>query len=200
VSVQANGGAAGDIELLTVTGDLNLRSVSASDSLLLSAGHNIFALPTLGTITARAAELRAGGADSSAGHIGTLTDALNLQLSAGNTLRMFVPQTVSPQDASRAPATLPSPGVLSTLSLFNSPSAASVQAGFGQFLGLSDSQFTSPAEALVRAIQNQTSTVQTVVGLDWASFDPNVSLFGTLDPAVCLPGDQRDEEQGASGC
>ena len=199
-SVQANGGSAGDIELLTATGDLNLQKVSASDTLLLSAGHNIFALPGLGTIGARAAELRAGGADSSAGHIGTLADPLSLQLSAGNTLRMFVPQTVNPQDAARAPATLPSAGVLSTLSLFNAPSAASVQAGFGQFLGVSDSQFTSPAEALVRAIQNQTSTVQTVLGLDWASFDPNVSLFGTLDPAVCLPGDQRDEEKGASGC
>jgi len=56
------------------------------------------------------------------------------------------------------------------------------------------------AEALVRSIQNQTATVQSVLGLDWASFDPNVSLFGTLDPSVCLPGDQRDEEQASPGC
>jgi len=34
---------------------------------------------------------------------------------------------------------------------------------------------------------------------DWASCDPNVSLFGKLDPSVCLPGDQRDEEPGAPG-
>ncbi len=52
----------------------------------------------------------------------------------------------------------------------------------------------------MRSIQNQTATVQSVLGLDWASFDPNVSLFGTLDPSVCLPGDQRDEEQGGAGC
>jgi filamentous hemagglutinin family protein len=200
VSLNANAGTAGDIELLTAAGDLNLLSVNASDTLLLAAGHNIYGLPSLGTITARSAELRAGGADSSAGHIGTLSDPLKLQLSAGNSLHIFVPQTVSANDPNRAPATLPSAGVLTTLSLFNSPSTSSTQAGFGQFLGISDSQFTSPAEALVRAIQNQTSAVQTVVGLDWASFDPNVSLFGTLDPAVCLPGDQRDEEKGEAGC
>ncbi|MEJ0035888.1 MAG: hypothetical protein WDO68_07380 [Gammaproteobacteria bacterium] len=84
--------------------------------------------------------------------------------------------------------------------MFGAPSALALQAGFGQFQSISDTQFTSPAEALVRSIQNQTATVQSVLGLDWASFDPNVSLFGTLDPSVCLPGDQRDEEQSSSGC
>jgi hypothetical protein len=200
VRVRATGGGDGDIELLTATGDLNLLSVSATDALLLAAGRDIVGLPGLGTISARTAELRAGGADSSTGHIGSLTQPISLQLSAGNTLRMFVPQSVDPNDPARAPSTLPSAGVLSTLSLYNAPSLLSVQAGFGQFTGLSDSQFTSPAEALVRSIQNQTSTVQTVLGLDWASFDPNVSLFGTLDPSVCLPSDQRDEEEGSSGC
>ncbi|MEJ1963385.1 MAG: filamentous hemagglutinin N-terminal domain-containing protein [Gammaproteobacteria bacterium] len=199
-SVHASGGASGDIELLTATGDLNLFSVSASDTLLLSAGGNIVGLTGLGAISAQAAELRAGGADPSAGHIGALSQPLSLQLSAGNTLRLFVPQTIDPNDASRAPSTLPGNGVLSTLSLFSAPSSLAVRAGFGQFQGLSDLQFTSPAEALVRSIQNQTATTQTVLGLDWASFDPNVSLFGTLDPSVCLPSDQRDEESGASGC
>jgi hypothetical protein len=42
--------------------------------------------------------------------------------------------------------------------------------------------------------------LQNVVGLDWGSFDPNISLFGTLDPSVCLPSDQRDEESGPAGC
>jgi hypothetical protein len=90
--------------------------------------------------------------------------------------------------------------VLTTLSVFGSPNLLSVQAGFGQFTGNGDTQFTSPAESLVRTIQNQTTLVQSVVGLDWASFDPNVSLFGTLDPSVCLPSDQRDEEKGDTGC
>jgi len=200
VSVQAGGGAAGDIELLTATGDLNLLNVTASDTLLLAAGHNIFALPGAAPITARVAELRAGGVDPGAGRIGTSTELLQLNLSAGNSLRLFVPQTVDPNDPTRAPSTLPSPGVLTTLSLFGSPDARATSAGFGQFQSLSDSQFTSQAEALARTIQNQTNTVQTVQGLDWASYDPNVSLFGTLDPAVCLPGDQRDEESGAGGC
>jgi hypothetical protein len=200
VSVKASGGASGDIELLTATGDLNLLSVSATDTLLLAAGRDILGLPGLGTITASRAELRAGGADPTGGRIGTLSAPLSLQLDAGSSLRMFVPQTIDPNDASRAPATLPSQGVLSTLSLFGAPNSLSVQAGFGQFQGLGDTQFTSAAEGLVRTIQNQTAVVQTVLGLDWASFDPNVSLFGTLDPAVCLPGDQRDEEKGDSGC
>ena len=199
-SLHAGGGADGDIELLVANGDLNLLSVSASDTLLLSAARNIYGLPSLGTITARAAELRAGGGDASEGHIGTVSQPLSLNLEAGNTLRMFVPQTVDPNDLNRAPSTLPSPGVTSTLSLFAAPSALALQAGFGQFQSLSDTQFTSPAEALVRSIQNQTATVQSVLGLDWASFDPNVSLFGTLDPSVCLPGDQRDEEESATGC
>ena len=199
-SLKASGGADGDVELLTASGDINLQSVSASGTLLLSAARNIYGLPTLGVITARAAELRAGAVDAGEGQIGTLAQPLSLHLNAGNTLRIFVPQTVDPNDPNRAPSTLPSAGVSTTLSLYGAPNPLALLAGFGQFTGLSDTQFTSPAEALVRSIQNQTATVQTVLGLDWASFDPNISLFGTLDPSVCLPGDQRDEEQGASGC
>jgi hypothetical protein len=197
--VHASGGKDGNIELLTTTGDLNIAGMSASGNLLLAAGGNIYALPGSGTITAQAAELRAGGADLNAGHIGTLGHPLVLQLNAGNTLRMFVPQTVNPNDANSGPATLTSPGVNTTLSLFTSPNLLAVEDGFGQFTGLGETQFTSPAELLVRSIQNQTATVQSVVGLDWSSFDPNVSLFGKLDPSVCLPGDQRDEEPGAPG-
>jgi hypothetical protein len=125
---------------------------------------------------------------------------LSLQLDAGNTLRIFVPQTVDSNDPNRAPATLPSAGVLTTLSLFGAPSALAVDAGYAQFQGLSDTLYTSQAESLVHSIQNQTAVVQTVLGLDWGSFDPSVSLFGTLDPSVCLPSDQRDEEAGAAGC
>jgi len=199
VSVQANGGVNGNIELMAPNGDLNLLSVSASNTLLLSAGGNILGLPGLGHITARSAELRAGASDPATGHIGTPIAPLSLQLDPGNSLRSFVPQTVSSSDPTRAPATLPSTGVLTTLSLFNAPSAQALDAGYGQFQGLSDSLYTSQAESLVHTIQNQT-VVQTVVGLDWGALDPNVSLFGTLDPSVCLPGDQRDEEMGGAGC
>jgi filamentous hemagglutinin family protein len=198
-SVHASGGKDGNIELLTATGDINILSMNASGTLLLAAGGNIYALPGAGTITAQAAELRAGGADSTAGHIGTLGRPLILQLASGDTLRMFVPQTVNSSDPNSAPSTLPSAGVESTLVLFAAPSSLAVDAGFGQFTGLSQSQFTSQAELLVHSIQNQTASVESVLGLDWSSFDPNVSLFGKLDPSVCLPGDQRDEEQGADG-
>ena len=198
-SVHASGGKDGNIELLTKTGDINILSMNASGTLLLAAGGNIYALPGAGTITAQAAELRAGGADPTAGHIGTLGRPLILQLAAGDTLRMFVPQTVNSSDPNSAPSTLPSAGVESTLVLFAAPSSLAVDAGFGQFTGLSQSQFTSQAELLVHSIQNQTASVESVLGLDWSSFDPNVSLFGKLDPSVCLPGDQRDEEQGADG-
>jgi hypothetical protein len=116
-------------------------------------------------------------------------------------LRLFVPQTVDPKDPTRAPATLPSAGVTTTLSLFGAPNPDATRAGFGQFQSVvSDSPFTSAAEGLVRTVQSQTNTVQSVLGLDWASFDANVSLFGTLEPAVCMPSDQRDEEEGGAGC
>jgi hypothetical protein len=200
VTAQAGGGTAGDIELLTAAGDLNLQSVTVSDTLLLSAGQNIFARPGASPITARVAELRAGGADAAAGHIGLSSQLLEFDLSAGNSLRLFVPQTIDPKDPARAPATLPSAGVTTTLSLFSVPDLLATSAGFGQFQSLSETPFTSAAESLVRTVQNQTNTVQSVLGLDWGSFDTNVSLFGTLDPAVCLPSDQRDEEQGSGGC
>lgn len=199
--VRAIGGAAGNIELVAPNGNLSLLAVSASNTVLLSAGLNIYALQGMGPISAQAAELRAGDSDPNAGHIGTLAQPLDLQLSAGNTLKIFVPQTVDPHDPNRAPATLPSSGVVTTLSLFGAPSLLALEAGFGQFQGLDNgSLYTSASESLVRSIQNQTTVVQNVAGLDWSSFDPNVSLFGTLDPPVCLPSDQRDEEQGKAGC
>ena len=200
VTLNASGGSSGNIELLAPTGSLYLQSVSASNTLLLAAGLNIYGLTGLGTITAQSAELRAGGFDPSTGHIGSPTDPLRLQLAAGNTLRIFVPQTVDYHDPARAPATLPSSGVVTTLSLYAAPSDLAVEAGFGQFQGLTDSLYTSPAESLVHSIQNQTTVLQNVVGLDWSSFDPNISLFSTRDPSVCLPSDQRDEESGPAGC
>jgi hypothetical protein len=200
VTVHAAGGSSGNIELLAPQGSLYLQSVTASNTLLLAAGLNIYGLPGLGSITAQSAELRAGAANPSTGHIGTPTDPLSLRLNPGNTLRIYVPQTVDYHDPSRAPATLPSTDVVTTLSLYAAPSELAVEAGFGQFQGLSDSLYTSPAESLVHSIQSQTTVLQNVVGLDWGSFDPNISLFGTLDPSVCLPSDQRDEESGPAGC
>ena len=200
VTVHASGGSSGNLELLAPQGSLYLQSVSASNTLLLAAGLNIYGLPGLGSITAQSAELRAGAANPSTGHIGTPTDPLSLRLNPGNTLRIFVPQTVDYHDPSRAPATLPSTDVVTTLSLYAAPSDLAVEAGYGQFQGLSDSLYTSPAESLVHSIQNQTTVLQNVVGLDWGSFNPNISLFGTLDPSVCLPSDQRDEESGPPGC
>ena len=34
--------------------------------------------------------------------------------------------------------------------------------------------------------------------VDWASFDPNISLFGTVNPPICLPRDQQDDDSGES--
>jgi hypothetical protein len=191
-------GKNGNIELATRTGDINILGMSASGTLLLAAGGNIYGLANSGTITAQSAELRAGVADSTTGRIGTLSHPLVFDLNPGTTLRLFVPLSIA-GNSSDSPATLTSPGVTSTLAEFVSPSALALEDGFGQFQGLGESQFTSQAELLVHSIQNQTATVQSVVGLDWSSFDPNVSLFGKLDPSVCLPGDQRDEEEGTPG-
>ena len=192
--------AGGDIELLTRTGDLHLRSVSAGDTLLLAAGGNLYALPDAGALTARAAELRAGTSDPSAGQIGTSAKPIELELGAGDTLRLYVPHTIDPNDPNRAPFTLPSAGVSTVLHRFHSPSVPAAQAGYGRFQGFDELNFTSPAETMLRSLQSQTGTVQSVLDIDWASFDPNVSLFGTLEPAVCLPSDQRDEEESTPEC
>lgn len=46
-----------------------------------------------------------------------------------------------------------------------------------------------------------TQGTQSVLYIDWGSYNPNVNLFGTLNPAVCLPADQREEGVGSgSGC
>src|SRR5690606_2593077 len=117
------------------TGDLHLQQVRASDTVLLAAGRNIFAAAGAGPVTARAAELRAGTTDPAGGQIGTLTDLIDFQLGAGNSLRLFVPQTIDPNDANRAPATLPSAGVTTTLNRF-APIDLAALAGFNQFQGL----------------------------------------------------------------
>ena len=36
--------------------------------------------------------------------------------------------------------------------------------------------------------------------VDWSSFDPNQSLFGTVNPPVCLPSDQREEDNAQATC
>ncbi len=133
-------------------------------------------------------------------YAGTLSDVLDLQLSAGNSLRLFVPQSIDPNDPDRGPATLPSIGVTTTLSQFTSQGGLAARAGFNQLQSIGETQFTSPAETLVRTLQNQTGTVQTGLDIDWVSFDADVSLFGTLEPAVCLPADQRDEEESTPEC
>ncbi len=198
--LSASGGASGNIELLLTAGDLNLHSASASNNLLLGAGGNIFALAGLGPITAQHAELRAGTADATAGRIGTLAAPLTFTLAAGDSLRLFVPDTIDPKDPNRGPSTLNSAGASATITLFTAPSVLAGTAGFDQFAGFGETQFTSALESLIKTIQNQTGTVQGVLNIDWGSFDPNVSLFGTLEPAVCLPGDQRDEENAKPGC
>jgi hypothetical protein len=49
-------------------------------------------------------------------------------------------------------------------------------------------------DSLSAAKQALSSGVINRINIDWAAFDPNVSLFGTLDPALRLPSDQLDEE------
>ncbi|MEP7243172.1 MAG: filamentous hemagglutinin N-terminal domain-containing protein [Gammaproteobacteria bacterium] len=255
VSVHASGGSTADLELLTETGDLKLLEVSAADTLLLAAGGNIFALPRLGTISARAAELRAGGADSSAGHIGTTAQPLSLQLSPGATLHMFVPVNVSATDANRAPATVTAAGVVSSLEFMSDPDTLSVQAGFGQFVASAlppeppepppstpepppstpepppstpepppstpepppstpepppstpvpppstpEPPPSTPVPPATAPIQIQTVTLLQVPGLPGAEIEPNVSLYQTQEPAICMPENSLDGAKGKAGC
>jgi hypothetical protein len=48
-------------------------------------------------------------------------------------------------------------------------------------------------DSLRAARQALSSGVINAVSVDWAAFDPDVSLFGTLDPPLRLPADQVDE-------
>lgn len=198
VRVQASGGASGDIELLTRAGDLNLVDVRASDQLLLAAGRDILASPGA-TIAANVAELRAGTTDLDGGRIGTTDQPLRLQLSAGESLRLFVPQAIDPQ-SSNGPAFLAGQDVTTTVSWFNAPDELAANAGFGQFEGFDTTSSGSGTELQLRTLQGQASRVVTTVGFDFGLPDPEVQLFETSYPAVCMPMELRTAQSTDKGC
>jgi hypothetical protein len=56
-------------------------------------------------------------------------------------------------------------------------------------------RFTSTgADAVLTGSEASSTQGEGTLYIDWASFDPNVSLFGTVNPPICLPSDQADEE------
>jgi filamentous hemagglutinin family protein len=218
VNVTASGGAAGDVEVLTATGDLGVRNVRATDTVLLAAGGNITASMGSVGVNARAAELRAGA--GGAGQIGTAGNPLSLALAAGDMLRIY---------SNSVPAITRSTGVSGTLSPFDAPSADAMKVGFGQFTGGNSTSLdpttptdptpptdpTNPTDptdpttpegptdsAIVRAIRNEPSATQGVFREDRAPADPDVRLLeiDKQGSPLCLPPDQRRDESTDTGC
>jgi len=51
-----------------------------------------------------------------------------------------------------------------------------------------------------RSLDSQVSRLGTggdaqILYVDWSAYDPSISLFGTLTPALRLPADQREDEE-----
>jgi filamentous hemagglutinin family protein len=240
--------ATGEDIVVGAFGDITVGTIANADGrVLLAAGNNILADGSVNGphITARDAELRAGGLDSSGGSIGT----------NGSLLRMNVPQTIAGaggapipsvlllQNQSAADPTTPAnPNQIATVGDIQI-SVATFDAGqqdAASFLTTTFSTRTAQNEGvlvanadffgqpgpggaggavavntLAAANANAASTNAAAAGaqgegtlyIDWASFDPNVSLFGTVNPPICLPGDQAEEDPEAgdagataSGC
>jgi filamentous hemagglutinin family protein len=57
---------------------------------------------------------------------------------------------------------------------------------------------TQGAATVLAATSSQNAQGEGTLYIDWASFDPDVSLFGTVNPPICLPRDQAEEDDGSA--
>jgi len=191
--------------------NLNVGSLSAGGNLLLIAGSSILGTSAQATVVATNAQVRYGLEDP------------NGQLGSTNASQQIGFQAAPGASQVQLTVWLPAPGTQlqntdlrptqSDLSITKQPFAAGEQAilysaNFGltaaEVAGTSAAIRTSFAGTQTQSAVAQsaaTQGTQSVLVIDWASYNPNVSLFGTLNPAVCLPADQRDEGVGSgSGC
>jgi filamentous hemagglutinin family protein len=205
-----SGGA--DITYVANAGDANLAVLdAASGRVLVIAADNVFSslvsASPLNNFSGSAVEVRAGGLAAGSGQIGRVGNALAIatSVSAGRTVFLIVPamngiQTSTPNiNYSGSPTSLLLKGYSGSAGtlLFDAATAFSAETVLlngESIVPLLNGRVAVNTDSLSAAKQALSSGVINRVNIDWAAFDPNVSLFGTLDPALRLPSDQLDEE------
>ena len=74
-------------------------------------------------------------------------------------------------------------------------SSAQIEAQLSTSLSIAtSSSFQASPTLSTQLADASTGLGKSVLYIDWGSYNPNVSLFGTLNPAVCLPADQREDD------
>jgi hypothetical protein len=201
--------APGNIDLIAqgANADMTVQSVAAGAHTLLIAGDNILAANTGSPlVSGQAVELRAG-LENSNGSVGSAATQLPIRSSAGPlpSLTLVLPGTPGTGSKFLVPVHVfvtPS-GVLATEPAFQGKVAQLYTVPFGgaaTYLNINTPVVNITTDQLSPNSAENNSAGRQVLYIDWSSFDPNVSLFGTVNPAICLPSDQREEDNGQSGC
>jgi hypothetical protein len=181
--------------------------VIAANDVYRSQGLNA----TTDNIIASLVEVRAGGLAGGTGQIGTNVNELNISTPSGDSRLVFliVPtvngiQTSTPQINYNGPiSSLLLKGYTGTSGalLFDPSNAFTTETVLGSgesIVPLLNGRIAVNTDSLGAAKQALSSGVVVRVNVDWAAFDPDVRLFGTLDPALRLPNDQIDEPEEAA--
>lgn len=188
-------------------GSLTLGSLDASESVLLVGSLNIASLPGA-TITTPVAELRAGilarGSGTVSGQVGQLSAPVRFGAST-TAVDLYLPvkSVAEPTAASIDPAIDGPPILKPTIHTFSGGGPAFFLTGLGSVnsqtlggaslvgIGSTEVQSLKAANETNGSLHGDTQ----VLYVDWSAFDPSISLFGTLTPALKLPADQLDEEE-----
>ncbi|MGH8217747.1 MAG: filamentous hemagglutinin N-terminal domain-containing protein [Steroidobacteraceae bacterium] len=208
----ATAGGSGSVELRAggAGSSLNIGNIQAGGHVLLVAGDSILGTSSQAAVTSSEVEVRYGiytatgqlgstdtghqiGFDAAPGDAqvnltawlptGTQLPTGNLRSTASNLLITRVPFTQTEE-----------------LLVFTGPFGLDPNS-----VGVASSEISSTlalGQPSTSALSVQNDAGRSVLFIDWASYNPNVSLFGTLNPAVCLPGDQREDDtgSGSGGC
>jgi filamentous hemagglutinin family protein len=209
-SVQVlNASATGNVELIAqgANSNLTVASVTAGGHALLIAGDNILAASGAATMAAPFVELRAG-IENANGAIGSVALPLGVQSAASQSpsVDLVLPQsTINVSEPREIPHIFSPASTNATQVLFTGNHTDLYTAPFGTaaaLLNVNAAAFNlAERYGTFDAAKSEDSTAgREVLYIDWSSFDPNVSLFGTVNPGICLPSDQREEDSGGSGC
>ena len=214
--LSASGTAAGNLTLRAEgpSSSLRLGTISAGEEVLLIAGDSIFATASPATVTANNIEVRYG-IENPDGQLSSPNAGQQLGWAAASgsaiTATVWAPAGVKSPTKNVALPTgsilnatghgFPANNLFLERSLYTAPFGASVaQITQGSLTSVTSANFSQLNTGEETAGDEDISgggTAQ-LVYVDWASYNPDVTLFGTLNPAVCLPADQRIAGAGSS--
>ncbi|HEY4366770.1 MAG TPA: filamentous hemagglutinin N-terminal domain-containing protein [Steroidobacteraceae bacterium] len=200
-----------DITYIANGGDANIAVLdAAAGRVLVIAADNVFSsldsASSTTNVLGSAVEVRAGGLGAASGEIGAAGSpfAIATPGGAGQNVFLIVPavngiQTTTPSiNYAGSAASVLLKGYSGSIGalLFDKASAFTpdtVLLNGESIVPLQNGRVAVNTDSLGAAKQALSSGVISRVNIDWAAFDPNVSLFGTLDPALKLPSDQVDD-------